>query len=149
MGGMNKTYMKKRGCEIKSTWYGVENLGAYDSLYKYRIVMRGIGRGDEYECYLPDPDYDDCCIRVRINEISLIQQLRNQPDIYDFCSKLGIFLQDLFMMPIEEKLPLLCEHYDMIALLQLAEYPDPIPISEIELKRHTGYMKGSPYNEYI
>ena len=124
--------MGKHKVKPQHKWYGIGCCDVYDSIQKYRMAFKIAERADnEFDCYLPDPDYDDCCIKVRVNEIALKQQLRNQPDIYNFCRELGVFVNELFMMPIEEKMPLICEHYDIIALLQLNEYPEPIPIADI------------------
>lgn len=117
-------------------WFGVNNrISANDSIIMYRMAFKIADKREyEYDSYLPDPDYDDCCIRVRVNEISLIQRLRFQKDIYYFCRDLHISVHDLFMMPIQRKMPFVRERYDIIALLQLSDYPEPIPISEINLK---------------
>lgn len=120
-------------------WYGRNGMTATESVSNYGIAVRcipskGISlKNSDYDCYVPDPDDDDCCIRFRVSNDLLIQAVRSQIDLAYFLRDNGFFFSDFIAMDISDKLYYACNYYDVIPLLGLT---DPLTYfrEDIQLK---------------
>ncbi len=105
-------------------WFGLWGCSAKESILSYGIAAKCKNFKDfEYECYVPDPDDDEYCIKFIVSEIQLIQAVRAQKDLAEFLLEFGFFFEDFAKMNIAEKFYFVCQRYDVIALLFLNDPP--------------------------
>ena len=101
-------------------WFGLRGFSAKESILEFGIAAKCKNFKDfDYECYAPDPDDDEYCIRFIVSEIQLIQAVRAQKDLAEFLLEFGFFFEDFAQMNIVEKFYYVCQRYDVIALLFL------------------------------
>lgn len=105
-------------------WYGREGLSPKDSIIKYGIAAKCLIPSEKkYDCYAPDPDDDNCCIRITVCVDELIQVARSQSDVVDFLKDNGFMFAEFVNMDITDMLYYICQRYDIIAALYLEDPP--------------------------
>ena len=105
-------------------WFGLYGYDAKSSIRDFGIAVKCKRFEDfEYDCYAPDPDDEDYCIRFVVSEIQIIQAVRAQKDLAEFLLEKGFFFEDFAKMNIAEKLFHICQRYDLLALLSLNNPP--------------------------
>ncbi len=115
-------------------WFGVANLNVEVSLDSFGIACKCINLEDfKYECYAPDPEFEDCCINFTTTEEYIEETLVRNDQLSDFLVKSGISMVDFKLIEITEKLYYLCDYYDIIEFLGLGEI-DAIPKEDINLE---------------
>lgn len=122
-------------------WLGHDGLPAMESISLHRVAARFTGSSAlYYDCYVPDPDDEGCCMHIVVAEPDLIRAFRTKPDFLSVSEKLGVSLLQFKKWPMVEKLFYLCQHYDIIDLLRLEdifeEIPEGVPVEEIVLEKH-------------
>ena len=87
-----------------------------------------------YDCWLPDPDDEDCAIHLLIDEDDLEKRLVNAKNLPEVIKSIGCFVGDFKNMPMYEKLDHLCSNLDIIEFLELEDVPEGTPWNEVKLK---------------
>lgn len=98
-------------------WFGLNGLNAKESLAQYGIAARYMGC--EYECYVPDPDEEDCSIYFVTTEGYIEERLQNCAQLAKFMFEKRITLRDFMKLQITEQLHLLCDFFNIIDFLEL------------------------------
>ncbi len=88
-----------------------------------------------YDCWLPDPDDDECSIHLLIDEDDLEKRLINAKNLPEIMKNIGCFIGEFKNMPMYEKLNHICSNLDIIEFLELEDVPEGTPWNEVKLKR--------------
>lgn len=103
-------------------WRGYGKLSAIESVEEHGYAIRLKNTNSVvYECYLPDPEYDDCCVYVdSVTMDDIIARLYHHRDFRQFLGRLGVSYSNLK------------EEYDMDGLLKaIWEFFDVIEFFEL------------------
>lgn len=105
-------------------WYGREGMSASDSIAKYGIAVRCLKlSGYIYDCYAPDPDDEDCCIRFKVGKDELVTAVASQTDVANFLLESGFMFAEFANKDIADILYIICLRYDIMALLSIDDPP--------------------------
>lgn len=108
-------------------WFGIDGLPAITSIRRFRIAVKCKNLTYfEYECYAPDPEYDDCCIHFSFMEDDLDKIIKHRADLVDFLASCSLSLVEFMLSEIEDKLLYISQFYDIIELLGLDEDTEAI-----------------------
>ena len=104
-----------------------------DSIKIYRIAAKCIDLEElRYQCYAPDPDYDDCCVYFETTEEDIEKKQKKHPQLRNFIVESGISLVDFLFMEIIDKIYYLSEYFDLVEFMGLkGEEGDAIPIDDV------------------
>lgn len=114
-------------------WRGYGNLSAVESIKEYGYAIRIKNTNSTlYECYLPDPEYDDCCIFVdEINVEDVIERLLQHKDITHFLGNIGATITDIRNeYKIDDILRAVWNYFDVVDFFELGDI-DAIPRDEV------------------
>lgn len=118
-------------------WYGRDGLSPKESILKYGIAAKclhskGVAlKESEYDCYVPDPDDEDCCIRFRVSNDLLVRAVRSQTNLAEFLQYNNFLFKEFKDMDITDKFYYVCEYYDVMAILNLV---DPLTYLKEEIQ---------------
>ncbi len=114
-------------------WFGEEGMSAQESLENDGIACKCIDLEEfKYECYAPDPEFDDCCVHFITTEGYIEESLTKNENLADFLIKSRISMVEFKLMDIIYKLWYICRYYDIVEFLELGNI-DAIPIEDIVL----------------
>lgn len=103
---------------MKESWIGIKaGISTAESINKYRFAIRELDRRNQtYECYLPDPDFDDCCIHVAETSKGFIQQaIASNSGITNYLGEQGKSIDDVINEDgIAELFSIICDLADDI-----------------------------------
>ena len=110
-------------------WFGLCP-NVIDSVKQFRIAAKCVNLPEfRYQCYAPDPEYDDCCIYFEITDEIIEKLVKSSPQLKDFLLQSHITLVDFELMEITDKLHYLSNFFDIIDLLGLSvDESEAIPI---------------------
>lgn len=105
-------------------WRGYGKLSVKESLEKYGYAIRIKDTTSVvYECYLPDPEYDDCCVYVdEMTVDDIIGRLYHHRDFRQFFGKLGVSYSDIKdEFDIDRLLKSIWEYFDIVDFFELGD----------------------------
>lgn len=105
-------------------WRGYEKLSAQESVEKYGYAIRLKNTASVvYECYLPDPDYDNCCVYVdSVTVDDILYRLSHHRDFRLFLERLGVSYPNLKNeYDIDGLLKAIWEYFDIVEFFELGE----------------------------
>ena len=114
-------------------WRGYGKLSAIESVKEHGYAIRLKNTNSVlYECYLPDPEYDDCCVCVdEITVEDILERLINHHEITHFLGRIGATITDIRNeYKIDDILKAICDYFDVIDFFELGEI-DAIPKDDI------------------
>ena len=116
-------------------WVGMELGDAYESLLEYGFAIKCLDLVElKWECYLPDPEYDDCSIHLIITEDEVNSLIRKSKDLLEFLSSFDITMMDFSSLEMVNKLMYVCDFFNIVELFDLrGKDAEAIPIDEIKL----------------
>ena len=113
-------------------WRGFGELSVLNSINEHGYAIRIKSTNSvEYECYLPDPEYDDCCIhidQITINEIH--ERLSQHRDFRKFLRSIGASPKSIEEFKIDELLKAIWNYFDVVDFFELGDI-DAIPRDEV------------------
>ena len=87
-----------------------------------------------YDCWLPDPDDDECAIHLLIDEDDLEKRLVNARNLPEVLKNIGCYISEFKDMSMYAKLDHICSNLDIIEFLELEDVPEGTPWNEVKLK---------------
>ena len=110
--------------KFMTLWRGYGRLSAKESLEKYGYAIRLKNTTSVvYECYLPDPEYDDYCIYVdAMNMEDILYRLYYHRDFLQFLGRLGVSYSNLKEeYDIDRLLKAIWDFFDVIDFFELGD----------------------------
>ena len=114
-------------------WKGLGNLSVIDSIKKHGYAIRiKDTKSVVYECYLPDPEYDDHCVYLDgITFDYILDKLSNHRDFIRFLRETGISYPELRnQYGIDDLLKAIWDFFDIVDFFELGEI-DAIPMEDV------------------
>ena len=105
-------------------WRGYGKLSVKESVEDYGYAIRLKDTNSVvYECYLPDPEYDDCCVFVDAMTVEdIIDRLYHHRDFRQFLGRLGVSYSNLKdEYDIDRLLKAIWEYFDVIEFFELGD----------------------------
>lgn len=118
-----KGWLDKTGNQIGRLDYSAGEVAVRLASSKIRI----------YDCWVPDPDDENCAIHLLIDEEDLEKRLVNAKDLPEVIKNIGCYVSEFKDLPMHEKLDRICSNIDIIEFLELEDVPEGTPWYEVKL----------------
>lgn len=86
-----------------------------------------------YDCWIPDPDDDECALHILIDEDDLVRRFANTKNIIEFMQIMDCNISEFQGMTIFEKLNRLMSNLDILDFLELDDVPEGTLWFEVKL----------------
>lgn len=115
-------------------WTGVEDQSL--TFAETRTIVRLVTTADwKYDCWVPDPDDEKCCVHLIINERDVVRRLMTRKDSVKLVSAMGCYFEEFKDFLMADKLYRLSKVIDLFDFFELEEVPEGVPVDEIKLAR--------------